>query len=178
MQRKEVEVSKIKPYERNNKKHSQAQIDLLAKQIQEHKYDQPIVVDKDLVIIKGHARHLALQQLGYKSIEVVVRDDLTPEQCAAARLADNRISALGEDDMEMIKLELSELKLEGFDLELTGFDAEFLEKLSPEFEPDLPDDEDKEKEHGKLVLRVEFENEEEMQQLFFELRDRGLAVKI
>ena len=174
MQRKEIELSKIKPYKRNNKKHSQAQIDLLAKQIQEHKYDQPIVVDKDFVIIKGHARHLALKQLGYKSIEVVVRDDLTPAQCAAARLADNSIASLGEDDFEMIKLELDDLKLEDFDLELTGF-ADF---KTPAFEPDLPDEDEGEKADSPLVLRVEFDNDDERQLLFFELRDRGLKVKV
>jgi len=173
----ELDVKLLKPYERNNRKHPAKQIDKLAKQIAAHGFDVPIVVDKDLVIIKGHGRLAAAKKLKLKTVPVVVRDDLTPEQCNAARLADNKLGELAEIDLEAIQLELDALKDINFDIDLTGFD-EWSAITLPPFEPDLPDDEGKEKEHGKLVLRVEFEEEEEMQQLFFELRDRGLAVKI
>lgn len=173
----ELDVNLLTPYYRNNRRHPGKQIDKLAKQIEAHGWDVPIVVDKDFIIIKGHGRHLAAKKLNLKTVPVIVRDDLTPEQCNAARLADNKIGELAELDLEAIQLELDALKEINFDIDLTAFD-EWSAITLPPFEPDLPDDEDKEKEHGKLVLRVEFENEEEMQQLFFELRDRGLAVKI
>jgi ParB-like chromosome segregation protein Spo0J len=169
--------SALKPYDRNNRKHPQAQIDKLARQIEAHGWDVPIVVDKDLVIIKGHGRLKAAKKLKLKTVPVIVRDDLSPDQCNAARLADNKLGELAEIDLEAIQLELDALKANNFELDLTAFDDWSAVTLPP-FEPDLPDDEDKEKEHGKLVLRVEFEDAEEMQQLFFELRDRGLAVKI
>jgi ParB-like chromosome segregation protein Spo0J len=173
----EMKPSELKPYYRNNRKHPDKQIDKLAKQIAAHGWDVPIVVDKDFVIIKGHGRHLAAKKLKLKTVPVIVRDDLTPEQCNAARLADNKLGELAEIDLEAIQLELDALKEINFDVDLTGFD-EWSAITLPPFEPDLPDDEAKEKDHGKLVLRVEFEDAEEMQQLFFELRDRGLAVKI
>jgi len=173
----EMKPSELKPYSRNNRKHPQAQIDKLAKQIAAHGWDVPIVVDKDFVIIKGHGRLKAAKQLKLKSVPVVVRDDLTPEQCNAARIADNKLSEIAEIDIEALQLELDALKEINFDLDLTAFDDWNAVTLPP-FEPDLPDDAAKEKEHGKLVLRVEFEDAEEMQALFFELRDRGLAVKI
>ncbi|MEI6807059.1 MAG: ParB/Srx family N-terminal domain-containing protein [Myxococcaceae bacterium] len=172
-----LKPSEIKPYERNNRKHPDSQIEKLAAQIKAHGWDVPIVVDKDYVIVKGHGRLRAAKKLKLKQVPVIVRDDLTPEQCKAARIADNRLSEIAEIDVEALQMELDDLKEINFDLELTAFDEWSAVKL-PTFEPDLPDEDSKEKEHGKLVLRVEFEDAEEMQALFFELRDRGLAVKI
>lgn len=171
-----VSLSKIKPYKKNNRKHPKNQVDKLAKQIEAHGFDQPIVVDKDFVIIKGHCRALSAKQLGLKVVPVVVRDDLTPEQCNAARIADNKLSELAEIDMEALQLELDALKAIDFDLDLTAFDDWSAVTLPP-FEPDLPE-ESSDSKPGAYILRIEFENDEERQELFFELRDRGLKVKV
>jgi DNA modification methylase len=119
----EMKPSELKPYARNNRKHPKEQIDKLAKQIAAHGWDVPIVVDKDFVIIKGHCRWKCAKQLKLKTVPVVVRDDLTPEQCNAARLADNKLSELAEVDMEAIQTELDALKEINFDLDLTAFDS-------------------------------------------------------
>jgi ParB family chromosome partitioning protein len=119
----EMKPSELKPYARNNRKHPKEQIDKLAKQIAAHGWDVPIVVDKYFVIIKGHGRLKAAKQLKLKTVPVVVRDDLTPEQCNAARLADNKLSELAEIDIEALQLELDALKAINFDLDLTAFDS-------------------------------------------------------
>ena len=170
-------IDKLIPYARNPRKNDHA-VDQIAAAIREFGFRVPLLAKSDGTLVDGHLRLKAAQKLELKEVPVLLADDMTDIQIKAFRLSVNRMAELAEWDNELLKLEFEEIKLEGFDLELTGFDSEFLEKLSPEFEPDLPDDEDKEKEHGKLVLRVEFEDAEEMQQLFFELRDRGLAVKI
>jgi len=175
---KDVKTSELKPYGNNNRKHPKEQVDKLAKQIEAHGWDVPIVVDKDMCIIKGHARLKAAKKLKLKTVPVIVRDDLTPEQCAAARLADNKLSELAEIDMVAIQAELDALKAIKFDLDLTAFDSWVIGETVPPFEPDLPDEEEGEKADGPLVLRVEFDNDDERQQLFFELRDRGLKVKV
>jgi len=123
MEVKHYKPSELKPYERNNRKHPPEQIEKLAKQIAAHGWDVPIVADKDLVIIKGHARLKAAKKLKLKTVPVIVRDDLTPEQCAAARLADNKLGELAEIDMEAIQAELDALKAIDFDLDLTAFDS-------------------------------------------------------
>ena len=178
MKYEQVKTDKLIPYVNNARKHSEAQVAQIAASIKEFGFVNPIIIDKDCGVIAGHGRLAAAQKLGLKDVPCLRVEHLTETQKKAYILADNRLAELAEWDNDLLDLELGDLKLEGFDLDLTGFDSEFLEKVSPEFEPDLPDDEDKEKEHGKLVLRVEFEDAEEMQQLFFELRDRGLAVKI
>lgn len=177
MKIEEIKTSELKPFQRNNRKHPKEQVDKLAKQIEAHGWDVPIVADKDLVIIKGHARLAAAKKLKLKTVPVIIRDDLTPEQCAAARLADNKLSELAEVDMGAIQAELDALQSINFDLDLTAFDSWTLGEQVP-FRPDLPDEEDGEKSDGPLVLRVEFDNDDERQLLFFELRDRGLKVKV
>jgi site-specific DNA-methyltransferase (adenine-specific) len=150
MEVKQYKPSELKPYQRNNRKHPPEQIEKLAKQIAAHGWDVPIVVDKDLVIIKGHARLKAAKKLKLKTVPVIVRDDLTPEQCAAARLADNKLGELAEIDMEAIQTELDALKAIDFDLDLTAFDSwEVVQQ--PSFQPGTEDDQGKLDEKQKHI---------------------------
>jgi ParB-like chromosome segregation protein Spo0J len=116
------DIDSIVPYEQNAKIHDKGQVEKIAKSISEFGWDQPIVVDKHGVVIKGHGRRLAAIRLGLTQIPVLVRDDLTDDQVRAARLADNRV-ALGDVDSELLQQELASLE---FDLEGI-FDAKELE---------------------------------------------------
>lgn len=127
------EIERIVPYEQNAKKHPAEQIDKLARTIREFGWDQPIVVDQDGVIIKGHGRRLAAIQLGLKKVPVICRADLTPAQVKAARLADNRVVST-DYDSELIRQELAELHLDGFELEATGFDEKELAFLTADLD--------------------------------------------
>lgn len=100
------DVEKLIPYENNVKIHDEKQVKKIAESIKQFGWDQPIVVDKDGVIIKGHGRRLAALKLGLKTVPVLVRGDLTPEQVNAARVADNRV-AMGDIDTELLQKELS-----------------------------------------------------------------------
>ncbi len=117
----QLPIDKIIPYVQNPKSHPEGQVKKLASAIAEFKWDQPIVVDKDMVIIKGHGRLLAAQALGLKTVPVVIADYLTPAQAKAARLADNRV-AESEWFPETLALELKALEEMEFDLSLTGFE--------------------------------------------------------
>jgi ParB-like chromosome segregation protein Spo0J len=114
-------IEKVVPYPKNAKKHTDQDIDKLAKSINEFGWTAPIVVDKDGVIIAGHGRRLAAIKLGLKKVPVLVRSDLTPDQIKALRLADNKVAALGYDE-EILKLEMRDLHVAGFDLKLAGFE--------------------------------------------------------
>ena len=104
-------IGNLIPYELNSKKHPPEQVAKIAKSIENFKFDQPIVVDKHGVIIKGHGRRLGAMALGLKMVPVVVRDDLTPEQVKAARVSDNR-SAISDIDSEIFKQELAQIDLD------------------------------------------------------------------
>lgn len=129
--RSEIEwrsVDSIIPYINNTKQHPDGQVAKIASSIAEFGFDQPIVVDGDSVLIKGHGRLLAARKLGLTQVPVLVRTDLTPPQVKAARIADNKV-AESSWDQDLLKLELVDLKASDFDLDLTGFDPIEVDEL-------------------------------------------------
>jgi DNA modification methylase len=117
-----MNISLITPYEKNAKKHPKKQIEQVANSIQEFGFNQPIVIDKNNIIIVGHGRYEAAKFLGMKDVPVLVVD-LTEQQSASYRLADNK---LNESDWNM-DLVIEELKgLTPEMLDLTGFDKDLI----------------------------------------------------
>ncbi len=123
------EINRIHPYARNARKIPQAAIDKVAASIHEFGWRQPIVVDKDGVIIAGHVRLLAAQKLGLLKVPVHVAANLTAAQVRAYRLLDNRSHEEASWDEGLLGLELLDLKDMGFDLNLTGFGAQEIDQL-------------------------------------------------
>lgn len=109
MEIKNVKITKLKGYHQNNKKHPQEQIDELKKSLTAYGFIQPIVVDKQNVVIIGHGRLEAAKQLAYTEVPAVQLENLTEEQVRRLRLLDNRLSDLGEYDIDNIMFELDDL---------------------------------------------------------------------
>lgn len=123
------EVSRLIPYEANAKRHSDEQVASLANLISKAGWTQPIVLDKDGVIIAGHGRRLAAIKLGLAKVPVIVRRDLNKAEADALRLADNRVTST-EYDQAAIQLELQRLSAEldgDFGLGDLGFDDKELD---------------------------------------------------
>lgn len=100
------------PYEKNAKIHTPAQISKIAASIKKFGWrGNPIVVDKDLVIIAGHGRRLAGIELGMPEVPVIVAADLTEDEIKALRLADNRV-AISDIDADLLKQELGEITID------------------------------------------------------------------
>ena len=128
MRIRQISVDKIIPYPGNPRKNQDA-IDPVAASLREFGWRQPIVVDSDMVVIVGHTRLLAAQQLGLDKVPVTVADDMTPAQARAYRLADNRTGENAEWDNDLLAIELGELEGD-FDLSLTGFSEEEIKSLT------------------------------------------------
>lgn len=109
----EREVDKLIPYSRNAKKHDETQISNVAESIKQFGFVQPVVVDKNGVIVIGHCRTLAAKKLGMKTVPCVMVDELTDEQVRALRIIDNKTNE-SPWDMELLAEELPELNLDGF----------------------------------------------------------------
>jgi len=117
------QVSEVKPYEKNAKKHPKSQIEQIARSIQEFGFNQPIVVDANGVIIVGHGRYLAATEVLKMDHVPTVTVDISEEQAKAYRLADNK---LNESDWDM-KLVIEELKdLSAPMVDLTGFSSDLI----------------------------------------------------
>lgn len=112
-------IKSIRPYEKNPRRNDEA-VDAVAASIREFGWQQPIVVDKDGVIIAGHTRYKAAKKLKCDTVPVVVADDLTEDQVKAYRLADNKTGELAEWDTALLGEELAELA--DFDMSQFGFD--------------------------------------------------------
>lgn len=116
----EIKVSKLKPYEKNPRLNEKA-VEACMKSIEEYGFKQPIVVDKDMVIIVGHTRLKAAKKLGLDTVPCVIADDLTAEQARAYRIADNKVSDFSIWDNKLLLEELEALTEIDEDL-FTGFD--------------------------------------------------------
>lgn len=123
-----VPIEKVIPYARNPRRNEHA-VAKVAGSIKEFNWQQPIVVDTNYVVVAGHTRLLAAQQLGMKEVPVKIADDLTPAQIKAYRLADNRTHEEAEWIDELLAIELGEIRDMGYDLDITGFDPDELDKL-------------------------------------------------
>ena len=107
-------LAELTPYAGNAKKHDSTQIANVAERIRQFGFVQPIVIDRDGVIIIGHCRALAAEKLGMKEVPCVCVDDLTPEQVNALRIVDNK-SNESPWDFDVLHDELTELDLRDFD---------------------------------------------------------------
>lgn len=132
----ELKLSEIKPYEKNPRNNDEA-VKYVSKSIEEFGFKIPIIVDKDNIIVCGHTRYKAAQQLNMKTVPCVIADDLTEEQIKAFRLADNKVGELAEWDYKLLDEEIKgilSINMEDFDLTFSGIDTEELEAgLSDEF---------------------------------------------
>lgn len=121
----------VKPYE-NNPRINDGAVEATANSIKEFGWKQPIVVDKEGVIIAGHTRLKAAKKLGMEEIPVLVAKDLSSEQADAYRLADNKTGEISEWNMDMLGDELSQI--EDIDMTDFGFDDEDLELQDEDLE--------------------------------------------
>lgn len=121
-------LSDIKPYPNNPRQNDDA-VEAVAKSLREYGFRQPIVVDAEGVIICGHTRWKAAQQLGLEKAPVHVATDLTPAQIKAYRIADNKSGEIATWNFDLLPIELGELQGMEFDLDLLGFSQDELAKL-------------------------------------------------
>ncbi len=122
-------LQRLIPYARNARTHDEGQVSQIAGSIAEFGFVNPILVGDDNVIIAGHGRLLAAQQLGLEKVPVIVLGHLTEAQRRALVIADNKIAENAGWNEELLQLELAELRDLDFDLELIGFSDEELDAL-------------------------------------------------
>lgn len=131
----QISINDLKPYPQNAKKHPAEQVEHIANSIREFGFQQPIVVDKDNVVVIGHGRLLAAKKLNMDSVPCVRADDLTDEQIKALRLADNKTNE-SEWDFDLLDMELSDIEIDmeqfGFDLDIDDEPQEVVEDEVPE----------------------------------------------
>lgn len=135
---KYINIKDIKPYKKNPRKNEQA-IPYVTESIKQFGFKNPIIIDKNNIIICGHTRYRSAEQLGLKEIPCVYADDLTDEQVKAFRIADNKVSEKATWDFDLLNDELSEIL--DIDMDLLGFDdnIELEEEKKEIVEDEIPE---------------------------------------
>ncbi|MCB1498643.1 MAG: ParB N-terminal domain-containing protein [Bauldia sp.] len=134
-------VESLRPDPRNARTHPKRQVDQIVASIREFGFANPILIDGDGSIIAGHGRLLAAKAIGMSEVPTIVLRGLTDAQKRALRLADNKIALNAGWDLEVLKLELSDLAVMDVDLDLsvTGFSTGEIDVIMKS--QDDPDDE-------------------------------------
>ncbi len=99
-------IDELIPYEYNNKKHDETQVNRIANSIKEFGFTQPVVIDKNNVVIIGHGRLEASKKLWLKEIPCVKMEDLTEIQVKKLRILDNKLNE-SEWDLENLQYDLA-----------------------------------------------------------------------
>lgn len=123
-----IDISQIKPYEKNPRKIPEEAIQMVANSIKKFGWQQPIVVDKQFIIVVGHTRFEASKLLNLKEVPIQIAD-LDEEKAKAYRIADNKLNSKTYWDYSYLTEELKELMNTKTDLESLGFDKSELDSL-------------------------------------------------
>lgn len=116
-------VASLRPYPRNARTHSKAQIRQIADSIREYGWTNPVLVDDQSGVIAGHGRIEAAKLLGLTDVPVIRLADMSDAQKRAYVIADNKLAENAGWNRSVLALEIQELiEIDPlFDIELTGF---------------------------------------------------------
>ena len=141
MKIEQISIDSIKPYAKNPRKNDKA-VATVAKSIEQYGFQQPIVVDRDGVIIVGHTRYRAAKQLKLTTVPVLRAQELTQEQAQAYRIMDNRSNENALWDTDLLLEELTDLltdtTIHGLS-EQSGFTESELNRMFKNAEDELLD---------------------------------------
>lgn len=156
----------VKPYARNSRKNEET-AEVVARSIREYGWQQPIVVDKNSVIVVGHSRWHAAELLGMTEVPVVEFTG-TEQEAKEYRIADNRIQETSKWDYDILKTELVDLDLD------TGFTEEEIDKILGDKTFSMIE----KAEPTVFEVIVEFTDELEQRVLYNQLTEEGLVCRL
>ena len=137
-----IDINDIKPYEKNPRKNEDA-IPYVMESIKQFGFKNPVILDKNNVIVAGHTRIESAKRLGIKEIPCIYADDLTDEQIKAFRLADNKVAEVAEWDFDILGDELDgilDIDMSDFGFDLNFDDDEEEQEIVEDEDEDLFDD--------------------------------------
>lgn len=161
-----VNIESIEQYENNARKHNDADINAIAKSIEEFGFNDPVGVWHN-TIVEGHGRLMAAKKLGFQQIPIIRLDELTDEQRKAYGLAHNKTAELSSWDFDILDAELSDIC--DIDMSQFGFDNKAIE---PEKDPKPVDITE------TISVVIECEDDLEAEVIFNKLSDEGYKCRI
>lgn len=177
------------PYANNPKEHPPEQVEQIAASIQAFGFIDPVAVDENNIVVEGHGRLLAAQQLGLKKVPVICLSHLSEAERKAYALAHNKLTLNSGWDVDRLQLEFSTLQtLEFENLELTGFSLAELDGFFLEDSEGAMKTEAQENESEKTDVSIQYQNqygvivqcesEAQQERIYTELSEAGYSCKV
>lgn len=166
-------ITDLKPYKKNAKKHPKEQVERIANSIKEFGFTQPVLIDKSNCVVAGHGRVLGAKKAGLKQVPTICLEDLTPEQIKAYRLADNKLNE-SEWNYDLLDEEIQELLEQDIDMSLFGFDVDLTDEVKQNVEAQKVEFEI----NGRTKVIVEFENRKAAEKMYKRLVSEGYICKM
>lgn len=165
----------LRPYTYNARTHSEEQVAQIVGSIREFGWTNPILIDDENLVIAGHGRLLAAEQLACTSVPCIRLSALDDDQKRAYILADNKLAENAGWDSSMLRLELKDLEEVGFDIGLIGFSADELDSIIR----GIDGDGDEQDQKPEFTLSISSADEAEIEALrkFFKLNPRKNKIK-
>lgn len=118
-----VDPKSIKPHPANARTHPRKQLEQLKASIREFGFTNPVLVDQHGIVIAGHGRLLAALELALTEIPIIRLGSLSETQVRALRLADNKIALNSGWDVDLLRMEITDLMSMDIEIDLgvTGF---------------------------------------------------------
>ena len=128
-----IKIEDIKPYA-ENPRNMELSLPKVKESISNFGFNQPVLLDRNYIIITGHTRYAAAKELGLTELPCIIVDELNPNQIRAYRIADNKVGQDGTWDVGLLKEELKKLRVENFPVTHTGYSDAELENLEIELD--------------------------------------------
>jgi len=181
-----LDISKLKEYPLNAKIHTYQQIEEIKASIKEFGMNDPIAIDeKTKVIIEGHGRLIACEELEYKKIPVIKLGHMNKNQQKMYRLAHNKINMNTGFDVEILESEINEIMAdmeisEEFFSDITGFTAEDLEEILEKDNEEINTNKVENPEENNIpgdpqycILQIAFENKHKIEKFLDFIKYEG-----
>lgn len=152
----EKKIAELRPYENNPRINDEA-VKYVAASIEKFGFKQPIVIDKNGVIVAGHTRYKAAMELDMETLPCVVADDLSDDEIKAYRLADNKVGEIARWDESLLNIEIEDINIDmtefGF-IEMADIDVDdFFENAEPK-EPKEEEEKEVQCPHCGMFFKV------------------------
>ena len=149
-------VGELRSNPRNSRTHSKRQIRQIADSIKAFGFVNPVLLDRNNMIIAGHGRVRAAQLLGLAEVPTIRLQNLSADQVRAYVIADNRLAEKAGWDKSILAIELQNLLTidSDFDVTITGFEIPEIDLiLTPDHSKSDPDDDVETTKIGEAVTR-------------------------
>ena len=167
------DIDDLQMYENNPRKNSDA-VQYVMNSIQQFGFKNPIIIDKDNMIVCGHTRYKAARRLKMATVPCIMADDLSEDQIRAFRLADNKVAEMSTWDYERLEQEFALIDPLEFDIADFGF--------FPTYEPDEDDEEEEDDEvvssEPSYTLVIDCESKKEQKDTYERLIKMGIVARM